>query len=66
MLRYFLKIPQLEKILQFQNRTCFFYYKLKKATTLQHVTYGKTLNLVLKTKLELFLKIAPLKKILKF
>ena len=66
MLRYFLKISPLKKILQFQDRICFFYEKHKKTTTLQQVTVGETTNLVLRKRVELFLKIPPLKKILKF
>ena len=43
-----------------------FLLKTQKTTTLQQVTDGKILNLVLKRMLELFLKIPPLKKILEF
>ena len=66
MLRYFLKIPPLKRILQFKDRSCFFIKNTKKTTTLQQMTGGKTPNLVLKKIVELFLKIPPLKKILKF
>ena len=45
-----------QKILQFQDRICFFFIKnKKKTTTLQEVT-GKMPNLVIKRMLELFLK----------
>ena len=43
-----------------------FLLKNTKATTLQQVTGGETSDLVLKRMLELFKKIPPLKKILKF
>ena len=65
MLRSFLKIPPLKKILQFQDRICFF-IKNRKTTTLQQVTGGELINLVLKRMLKLFLNFPPLKKILKF
>ena len=66
MLRYYLKTPPRKKILQFQDRVCFFLLKTQKTTTLQQVTGAKILNLVLKRMLELFLKILQHKKILEF
>ena len=53
-------------ILLFQDRIYFFIKKTQKTTTLQQLTGGETPNLVLMRMLELFLKIPPLKKILKF
>ena len=66
MLRYFLKIPLPKMILLFQDRIYFFIKKPQKTTTLQQLTGGETPNLVLMRMLEPFLKIPPLKKILKF
>ena len=66
MLRYYVKTLPVKKVLQFQDRICFFYYNPKKTTTLQQVTGGKIPNLVLKRMLELFLEVPPLKKILEF
>ena len=67
MLIYSLKTPPLKKILQFQDRICFFLIKnTQKTTNLQQLTGGRMPNLVLKRMLELFLKISPLKKILEF
>ena len=40
MLRYFLKSPPLKKILQCQDRICFFLLKTQKTTTLQQVRVG--------------------------
>ena len=51
--------PQLQRI-------CFFYLKHKKVTTLQQVTDGNTLSLVLKRIVGHFLKIQPIKEILEF
>ena len=48
------------------RQNLFFLLKTQKTTTLQQVTGGETPNLVLKRMLELFLKIPPLKKTLKF
>ena len=53
-------------ILLFQDRIYFFIKKPQKTTTLQQLTGGETPNLVLMRMLEPFLKIPPLKKILKF
>ena len=66
MLRYFLKAPPLKKILQFQDRICFFLLKTQKTTTIQQVPGEKTPNIILKRMLKFFQKIPPLKKILEF
>ena len=62
MLELFLTVPPLKKILQFQERICFFFLKTQKQP-LQQVSDGETANLVLKRMLELFLKVPPLKKL---
>ena len=62
MLELFLTVPPLKKILQFQERICFFFLKTQKQP-LQQVSDGETANLVLKRMLELFLKLPPLKKL---
>ena len=47
-------------------RNTFFLLKTQKAATLQQVTGGKTADIVLKRMLELFLNVAPLRKIFEF
>ena len=66
MVRHHLKTPPLKKLLQFQDRICFFIKNTHKKNTLKQVTGGKIANIVLKKMLELFLKISTLKKILEF
>ena len=65
MLKYYVKTPPLKKILQFQDRSCFFLnQKPQQTIILQQVAVGKKANLFLKRMLEPFLKIPRLKKIL--
>ena len=47
------------------SSTSSFFLETQKTTTLQQLTGGKTLNLVLKTMLELFLKIVTFSKKIK-
>ena len=42
MLRYFLKTPPLNKILQFQERICFFLLKIQKTTSPASAWWGNT------------------------
>ena len=62
MLELFLKVPPLKKILQFQERICFFFLKTRKATSSASVWCGHSKS-SFKENVELFLKVPPLNKL---
>ena len=57
-----LTVPPLKKIIQFQERICFFSQQHKQQP-LHQVSDGETSNLVWKRMLEIFLKVPLLKKL---
>ena len=62
MLELFLKVPPLKKILQFQERICFFFLKTRKATSSASAWCGHNKS-SFKENVELFLKVPPLNKL---